>query len=899
LKLYLYQLKAAVQAVDFLNDTQFSWFGTPSKALNSVVRRALSPETTRSFLRYQLQRTLYSQFYTKGAPLPHSDEAEWAREDTGFVAKLVAANQGKGSVETGWTARGVRDGRVVVERQGLTLEVAPDACVPPISEPLASVVQISLRVPSARPNLSPGYFLVIGDAPISQGDGLLRLYWHLKPGGPARWLQCATEALNARNLPFHLKVLNSPQLFSRCDAGVLYLPQSAFLAARPALIDIYANVGAELRSGVPAFTKSLAPGIGLAESPGGESFGLNRCNLIADGLVRSRTEARTDNVGRLDCVLTRWVEAGLDIERPYLNPRSKDVYEALRSPIGSKAAGASSAERDQVMQPAACLEVAVEIGTRLAREAIWHGDRSIWLGDEILGPGVTSYGTLPPDGYSGTAGIGLFLAALWRVTRIEKVRHAALGAIRQALAGVHGLRETNRLGLYTGALGVCWAAVRAVISLEESGLVDEAATHLELCRDHRRGKAEGEWDLLAGQAGAILGLLWLRRHLGDDSLLEWATRLGEALIAEGKRDRTGGLSWQGRHASRALTGYSHGAAGPDIALLELGAFVRDETFREAGLAAFAHERRWYNAAQANWPDFRSSGGRRSRISHRFSIAWCHGAPGIALSRLRAMALEPAPEIALELRAALGTTSQATAAMLDAPGTSFCLCHGLVGNAEVLSLCANGATPSLVWRVATHCRRTSEAERALRPTPRQASCWGGRESGYSTCVCSTPLSPLCSCPTPDLSPVLRIVRHRYWRSSYPFERKALRPPFWRGRCTPRTTPPRFISAGAAKASVTKRDREHVVPSKVLVERKIMNPSECRALHDKAVIIASVTPEEHQLLGGIYKHYGPLYREMLVADVSQLPRLGRQRYRKYKINLQRTSHAPRRDHSGRRS
>jgi hypothetical protein len=64
--------------------------------------------------------------------------------------------------------------------------------------------------------------------------------------------------------------------------------------------------------------------------------------------------------------------------------------------------------------------------------------------------------------------------------------------------------------------------------------------------------------------------------------------------------------------------------------------------------------------------------------------------------------------------------------------------------------------------------------------------------------------------------------------------------------------------------------------------IMNPSECRALLDKAVIIASVTPEEHQLLGGIYKHHGPLYREMLVADVSQLPRLGRQRYRKYKIN-----------------
>ena len=180
----------------------------------------------------------------------------------------------------------VRAGRVAVERQGLTLEVAPEACVPPISEPLASAVQISLRVPSARPNLSPGYFFVIGDAPIPQGDGLVRLYWHLTPEGAARWLRSATAALNGRNLPFHLKVLHSPQLFTRCDAGVLYLPQSAFVAAMPALRDIYAHVEAELRSEVPAFTQVFGPwarACGIASS-----MRVSDCigvGLIADGLV--------------------------------------------------------------------------------------------------------------------------------------------------------------------------------------------------------------------------------------------------------------------------------------------------------------------------------------------------------------------------------------------------------------------------------------------------------------------------------------------------------------------------------------------------------------------------------------------------------------------------------------
>ena len=178
----------------------------------------------------------------------------------------------------------------------------------------------------------------------------------------------------------------------------------------------------------------------------------------------------------------------------------------------------------------------------------------------------------------------------------------------------------------------------------------------------------------------------------------------------------GVLSWRRRHGPglRALTGYSHGAAGAGAALLELGAAVCDETFKEAGLAAFAYERRWYNAAQANWPDFRRSGGARSRAAQQFSTAWCHGAPGIALSRLRALQLAPFPEIASELHAALDTTRRATAAMLDAPGTSFCLCHGLTGNAEVLNLCSDGTASPLVWRVAARCRRAAGTETSPSP-----------------------------------------------------------------------------------------------------------------------------------------------------------------------------------------
>lgn len=98
------------------------------------------------------------------------------------------------------------------------------------------------------------------------------------------------------------------------------------------------------------------------------------------------------------------------------------------------------------------------------------------------------------------------------------------------------------------------------------------------------------------------------------------------------------------------------------------------------------------------------------------------------------------------------------------------------------------------------------------------------------------------------------------------------------------PTRFISTAAANARLVNPHREHVVPCRVLVDRMIMNPGECRELLDTAVIIASITPKEHKQLGGIFTHHEVLYGEMLKAQVSELPSLGRKRYSAVKITLQ---------------
>ncbi|MGA7731687.1 MAG: lanthionine synthetase LanC family protein, partial [Chloroflexia bacterium] len=89
----------------------------------------------------------------------------------------------------------------------------------------------------------------------------------------------------------------------------------------------------------------------------------------------------------------------------------------------------------------------------------------------------------------------------------------------------------------------------------------------------------------------------------------------------------------------------------------------------------------------NWPDFRETGPTRGKNAGRDALAyvayWCHGAPGIALSRLRAYALTADPARREEALAGIRTTERAVRSDLATSAGDYSLCHGLAGNATVL------------------------------------------------------------------------------------------------------------------------------------------------------------------------------------------------------------------------
>jgi lantibiotic modifying enzyme len=333
------------------------------------------------------------------------------------------------------------------------------------------------------------------------------------------------------------------------------------------------------------------------------------------------------------------------------------------------------------------IEAAVRLGREIAAAALWSNERCSWIGgmpDEGPTGVVMTYSAFGPDLYGGTAGVGFVLAEIFDASGALEpdLRRTALGAIEHALSRADELAPSVRLGAYGGQLGVALCAARVGTILGEPHLIERAASLVDTV-DYEAEPLEN--DLIAGRAGGILALLALRELGVEAATLDRAVTLGNDLLAAADRDQSG-WSWPAPSApdQRNLTGLSHGAAGVGVALLELHRASGEDAFRIGAEAAFAYERSVYDPRVGNWPDLRehSMRGWPEAVPPPCSTLWCHGAPGIALSRLRACELGAGNGCEEEARQALETTAAAVRAQLG--DGNYSLCHGLAGNAEVVN-----------------------------------------------------------------------------------------------------------------------------------------------------------------------------------------------------------------------
>jgi hypothetical protein len=320
-------LLPVIRAVEILSPTAVRVAGerverapaTPAEAAQADSGAVLVPLLTEA---------LYGRCYARrlGWPAPAPGQA-----GDDLLPLLTAANPGRERWEAGWQVRqALSTGRIVAERYGDARFLWPGeflASDAPGTPPRAGV-RITVWRPRESATLQPGFYFVFGEAPWHDDVPLLRVYWNATPAGAPALTAALAGTLNRWGLPFRYKCLTRSGSYPRTDSAVLYVARRSWPLVRELVDQVHRTVAGGLDGDVPLFARRLAHGMAAAEDPGtGESFGMHRCRLVADGLWSAWRAGRTGTRDRLGAVRDAFTRAGVSIDRPWLNAGSTASYE--------------------------------------------------------------------------------------------------------------------------------------------------------------------------------------------------------------------------------------------------------------------------------------------------------------------------------------------------------------------------------------------------------------------------------------------------------------------------------------------------------------------------------------------------------------------------------------------
>jgi lantibiotic modifying enzyme len=364
------------------------------------------------------------------------------------------------------------------------------------------------------------------------------------------------------------------------------------------------------------------------------------------------------------------------------------------------------------------LQTAASIGDSLCRDALWWEDCCTWLSDDILVRGSSTeaiHRTCSFDIYSGTAGLALFLSALAKITGDSIHRRTALAAIKQTLALVERTRGRCSAAFFTGLSGAAWAALQVGESVDSGNWIERGLAMF----DEVSSTSQQDWmgtDVIHGRAGAIVAALRAGRQYARPALAEWARTQATELVQRAHKEEIG-WSWPEQDGLRGMNGFSHGSAGIAWALGEMAWSSGLEEFRDAAREAVRYEQHWFDRSAGNWPDFFSEYLADPERPLEYSMSWCHGAPGISLSRIRLWERFSESSYREQALAGIETTQKhLERALGGAPHENFSLCHGLSGNAEPLLIAARAFDSPGLAEVASDIGRLGITEYAEKGLP---------------------------------------------------------------------------------------------------------------------------------------------------------------------------------------
>lgn len=256
-------------------------------------------------------RAVYAGGWRGTGPRPDAAAPE-ALTDTRFAAAVAAIDGTR--FEGGWTVESVRDGEVLLERDGLRARAER---VELDRRPVRGS-SVGVATPIVSAGRLPGFVHRIGPPPEPP---LSRIYLHLRPNA-ARWLVdaygCTLERLG---IGYELKVLAHPANYFRGDAGVVVVSKGD---AERVAHDVAARAVPDRlmpEPATPLLTERIADGVSRADHPhdwdtaGAASHGMWVTELLCWAAEQSATKDRDE----LSTMLTRRIaDLGREASAPWL-----------------------------------------------------------------------------------------------------------------------------------------------------------------------------------------------------------------------------------------------------------------------------------------------------------------------------------------------------------------------------------------------------------------------------------------------------------------------------------------------------------------------------------------------------------------------------------------------------
>lgn len=287
------------------------------------------------------------------------------------------------------------------------------------------------------------------------------------------------------------------------------------------------------------------------------------------------------------------------------------------------------------------LKAVQKLADSLIKTAVFNKDRTEvnWIGVTLIGNEDDCSWDIRPLGtylYEGMSGLAIFFNALYTVdpqkeyliicNAIEKELFTYTDEMCERNEGI----ENESSGAFGGEASIMYTYEVLYKITNKEKYLDYAKKHYKILK--KAITRDNSFDLVYGNAGAVITLINMYQLTGNKEYIASAEIAGDIIVNAQEKEGSIKGGWNGDGRTSPLAGFSHGASGIVLALAKLWQVTQKEEYLLSLLDGIKFENSLFVKEKGNWKDERVYAGEKASDGGSFTVAWCHGAAGILLSR---------------------------------------------------------------------------------------------------------------------------------------------------------------------------------------------------------------------------------------------------------------------------